>query len=345
MNVLYSESHRAHDPPFEIFEGGKIVPYLETPERVDRILASLQDLAWIDLNEPEVWSSNGFPAIHDKSYITFLETAWREWRRYNASGSDLTKIDPLLPATFALRRPSILPETILGKAGYYMMDLSACLVEGTYQAAMGAVNCAVSAAEATFNEGKNSFALCRPPGHHAGRDFAGGYCFINNAAAAAHWLSERGRTAILDVDYHAGNGTQDIFYDRDDVLTISIHADPAYEYPYFAGNPEEVGSGRGQNYHRNFPLPKGTGDSLYLVALDNALNRIIEHQPHYLVVSLGLDIYGGDPLGKFNISRPGIGKIGKRIADLAVPTCVVMEGGYATQDLGDTLVVFLENFR
>ncbi|MBM3123597.1 MAG: histone deacetylase family protein [Chloroflexi bacterium] len=345
MKVFYSETHRAHNPTIEIFEGGKNVPYLETPERVDRILASLQDLAWIDLTEPDASSSIGIQAIHDKSYITFLETAWREWMETNPAETDMTKITPLLPATFALRSQSSLPKTILGKAGYYMMDLSACLVEGTYPAAMSAANCAVSAAQATFKSLKNSFALCRPPGHHAGLDFAGGYCFINNAAAAAHWFSERGRTAVLDIDYHAGNGTQDIFYDREDVLTISIHADPAYEYPYFAGYPEEIGSGQGQNYHRNFPLPKGVDDSLYLFALDNALIRIREHRPQYLVVSLGLDIYRGDPLGKFNITRSGIGKIGKRIADLAVPTCVIMEGGYAISDLGDNLITFLENFK
>ena len=172
----------------------------------------------------------------------------------STDGSGTNPKDPstLLPATFALRRHPQKPTGLLGRAGYYIMDLSACIVEGTYRAARAAANCALSAAEAVANGEHSAFALCRPPGHHAGKDYAGGYCFINNAAVAANWLSSKGKVALLDIDYHCGNGTQDIFYERHDVLTISIHADPNFEYPYYAGYVNETGAGTGLGFHRNF---------------------------------------------------------------------------------------------
>jgi acetoin utilization deacetylase AcuC-like enzyme len=186
--------------------------------------------------------------------------------------------------------------------------------------------------------------LCRPPGHHAGKDYAGGYCFINNAAVAVHWLSARGKVALLDVDYHCGNGTQDIFYDRADVLTISIHADPHFEYPYYAGYAEEKGTGPGVGFHRNFPLESGTDDARYLSALEEALGLIQNFSPKYLVVSAGMDIYTDDPLGKIKITADGIKEIGKRISASDLPTIIVMEGGYNNEALGGNMVAFLSTF-
>src|SRR5512138_3185629 len=176
-----------------------------------------------------------------------------------------------------------------------MMDLSACLVEGTYPAALAAANCAMSAAESVAGGERAAFGLCRPPGHHAGKDYAAGYCFINNASVAAHWLSAKGKVAVLDIDYHCGNGTQDIFYERADVLTISLHADPNFEYPYYAGYINETGTGAGLGFHHNFPLEKGTTDAQYLSALDEALNLISKFAPNYLLVSAGMDLYTDDP--------------------------------------------------
>ncbi len=236
------------------------------------------------------------------------------------------------------------PKSLLGLAGYYIMDLSACIVEGTFPAALASANCALSAAQAVGGGERSAFALCRPPGHHAGKDYAGGYCFINNAAVAANWLSSKGHVAILDVDYHAGNGTQDIFYERDDVMTISIHADPDFEYPHFIGFAGERGRGRGFGFHHNFPLPKGTGDAEYLYMLDKALALIREFKPVYLVVSAGMDIYADDPLGTVKVSTQGIGEIGKRIASLGLPTVIVMEGGYANEALGRNILTFLTPF-
>ena len=338
MKIFYSEKHREHYPAFEVFDGGQRVPYLENPDRMDQILQALEKVDWAELVEPMDFGLDPILAVHDKHYLDFLASAWTEWL-------DTDPEDPstLIPDTFALRRePHRIPTSISGRAGYYIMDLSAGVVEGTYQAALSSANCALSASQSVA-EGKErvTFALCRPPGHHAGKDNAGGYCFINNASVAANWLSDRGRVAILDVDYHAGNGTQDIFYERDDVLTISIHADPNFEYPYYYGFADERGSGKGAGFHRNFPLPKGTDDNAYLNVLDDAIGLIREFAPAYLVISAGMDIYADDPLGTIKVTTDGIGKIGQRIAALDLPTVVVMEGGYANEALGKNITAFL----
>lgn len=226
-----------------------------------------------------------------------------------------------------------------------MMDLSACIVEGTYEAALASANCALSAAQSIVNGQWSAFALCRPPGHHAGKDYGGGYCFINNASVAANWLASQGKVALLDIDYHCGNGTQDIFYDRNDVLTISIHADPNFEYPHYAGYANETGAGAGLGFHKNFPLEKGTEDAQYLSTLEAALSLIRQFEPTYLVLSAGMDIYADDPLGTIKVTTDGIGEIGKRISALDLPTLIVMEGGYANEVLGRNIVALLSAFK
>jgi acetoin utilization deacetylase AcuC-like enzyme len=263
----------------------------------------------------------------------------------------------LLPATFppsGLRNH--IPTSLLGKAGYYMMDLSAPIAAGTYEAALASANCALSGAKfiaasvyplqksAPPLNPLSTFALCRPPGHHAGHANCGGYCYINNAAIAANWLSQFGKVALLDVDYHAGNGTQDIFYERADVLTISIHADPNDEYPYYCGYPDETGAGNGLGFHHNFPLPLETGDSAYLQTLSEACGLIKTFEPKFLVVSAGMDIYNEDPLGKIRVTTEGIAQIGKQIAGLNLPTLIVMEGGYNNAALGTNMLEFLKTF-
>jgi acetoin utilization deacetylase AcuC-like enzyme len=192
---------------------------------------------------------------------------------------------------------------------------------------------------------KRRICTCRPPGHHAGKDYAGGYCFINNASVAAHWLSSSGKVAVLDIDYHCGNGTQDIFYERADVLTISIHADPHVEYPYYAGYASETGSGAGAGFHKNFPLERDTDDARYLSALEEALSLIRKFAPRYLVVSAGMDIYADDPLGTIKVTTPGIGEIGRRISALELPTVIIMEGGYNNDALGRNIVTLLGEFK
>jgi acetoin utilization deacetylase AcuC-like enzyme len=340
MKVFYSESHRDHSPPFEVFDGGLRVPYLENPDRMDRILNALRGVDWADIIEPMDFGLDPIHAVHDREYIDFLASCWTEWLATAAKDKSV-----LLPATFALRRNPQKPKSLLGRAGYYIMDLSACIVEGTYRAALASANCALSAADAVANGEHSAFGLCRPPGHHAGKDYAGGYCFINNASVAANWLSSKGKVALLDIDYHCGNGTQDIFYSREDVLTISIHADPDFEYPHYAGFAQEKGSGSGLGFHHNIPLPAGTEDMAYLKPLDDALELIRKYNPKYLVVSAGMDIYADDPLGTIKVSTNGIGEIGKRIASLGLPTAIVMEGGYNNDALGRNIVAFLGEFK
>lgn len=339
MKIFYSEEHRKHAPTFEVFDGGLRTPYLENPDRMDRIITALKEVAWAEFCEPLDFGLDPIYAVHDQDYIDFLASCWTDWL-------DTKPRDPstLLPATFALRRHPQKPTGLLGRAGYYIMDLSACIVEGTYPAALASAHCALSAANAVADGGRVAFALCRPPGHHAGKDYAGGYCFINNAAVAAHWLSSHGKVALLDIDYHCGNGTQDIFYERDDVLTISMHADPDFEYPHYWGFPEETGFGPGAGFHKNYPLPKGTDDGQYFEALEEALSLIRKFGPQHLVISAGMDIYTDDPLGTIKVTTDGIEEIGKRIASLAIPTVIVMEGGYANEVLGKNIAGFLRNW-
>ena len=348
MKVYYSEAHRRHDPPFEVIDGGQRTPYLESPARMDSILSALRETAWAEILDPAGFGLEPIRAVHSNGYLEFLASAWRQWLAAYPENTQAPADAAFLPATFALRRhePHI-PTSLLGRAGYYMMDLSAVIIGGTYEAALSSANCALSSAHAISNEEspeRSAFALCRPPGHHAGPDYAAGYCFINNAAVAANWLSNLGRVAVLDVDYHDGNGTQDIFYKRGDVLTISLHADPAAEYPYYAGYADETGAGEGAGFHHNFPLPAGIDDAGYLTALDYALDIVQRFGPRHLVVSVGMDIYEKDSLGRFKITTDGIHSIGARIAALHSPTVVIMEGGYNTAELGGNIVAFLSPF-
>ncbi len=345
MKIFYSDTHSLHFPPFEVFDGGVRVSYLETPERAWRVLSSLQQTDWAEIASPQEFGPEPIRAVHDSGYLDFLASAWDEWQAVGpdpVSGADRSA---LLPATFALRGQQHLPASLLGRAGYYMMDLSAPIVAGTYTAALASVDCALSAAAALTAGERAAFAMTRPPGHHAGRSNCGGYCYLNNAAIAADRLSRDGKVALLDIDYHAGNGTQEIFYSRSDVLTISIHADPAHEYPYFAGYADEHGRDEGEGFHHNFPLPVGTGDSDYLAALDRPLELIREYAPLCLVISAGMDIYDSDPLGRIQVTTAGIREIGRRIAGLRLPTAILMEGGYNNNDLGLNFVAFLENFQ
>ena len=348
MQVYYSESHRQHDPPFEVIDGGQRTPYLENPARLDSILAALRETSWAEILEPSEFGLDPILAIHAPDYIEFLASAWQQWLAAYPENQQAPADAVLLPATFALRRQPHKPLSLLGRAGYHMMDLSAVIVAGTNVAALWSVNCGLSAAGAISKDGASercAFSLARPPGHHAGRDYAAGYCFINNAAVVAQFLSARGRVAILDVDYHVGNGTQDIFFQRSDVLTISIHADPASEYPYYAGYADEIGAGPGTGLHRNFPLPAGTDDDHYLPVLDEALDLVRGFDPRFLVVSVGMDIYEKDTLGRFKITTDGIQAIGDRISRLGLPTAILLEGGYDNADLGRNVVSFLSPFE
>lgn len=346
MKIFYSEVHVAHAPPFEVYEGGVRMPMLEVPERATRILTALEQTDWAEIHEPADFGLEPILAVHDKDYLSFLASAWTEWLATPPESRFVDDKSMLLPATFPPAGWRHKPEGLLGRAGYYMMDLSAPIVEGTYRAALASANCALSAVDALHRGDQAAFALCRPPGHHAGKANCGGYCYLNNAAVGANWLSAtKSKVALLDIDYHAGNGTQEIFYDRSDVLTVSIHADPEHEYPHFVGYADERGADAGFGFHQNFPLPPGTEDSGYLMILDAALEHIRTYGPEALVLSAGMDIYDDDPLGKIKVTTNGIAEIGRRIGALKLPTAIIFEGGYNNQALAGNVLALLDAFQ
>jgi acetoin utilization deacetylase AcuC-like enzyme len=231
------------------------------------------------------------------------------------------------------------PGSVAGRIGYWCFDTATPIVQGTYVAARAAVDVALTAAELVLGGEQAAYGLCRPPGHHAARRMFGGYCFFNNAAIVAEWLA--GRTsepvAVLDVDFHHGNGTQQIFYDRPDVLYTSIHGDPSVAYPYFAGHADETGTGPGTGATYNQPLPPGTNDATYLAALDRALDRISGHGGSIVVVSLGIDTYGQDPIGFFALTTAAYHEMGRRAAALGRRLVILQEGGYYVPRLGENV--------
>jgi acetoin utilization deacetylase AcuC-like enzyme len=350
MITIFSAEHALHDAPHEFLDGKLIAPH-EAPVRVAMILQALDQARLGPVQPPRAFGMAPIRAVHDTAYLDYLEHAYERWV---AAGGDPAAV---LPSTLAVRwmsRQSVGP---LAAPGYYSFDLTAPIVAGTFQAACAAANVALTAAELVLGGHDLVYALCRPPGHHAGRDLCGGYCYLNNAAIAANYLGDAGcglgdgepadpqlpspishppqRVAVLDIDFHHGNGTQQIFYERDDVLFVSIHGDPAREYPFFAGYADERGAGTGLGFNLNFPLEASVTSQRYLAVLDQALAAIASFAPRFLVLSVGLDTFGGDPIGDFGLTTDAYPQIGRRIAALSLPTLAVQEGGYAIAALGE----------
>jgi acetoin utilization deacetylase AcuC-like enzyme len=241
--------------------------------------------------------------------------------------------DTVYPYIFPIRRPERKPRDRAIRCGYYCIDTFTPLSQVAYTAARAAVDCAVTGAELVAGGEHLVYALCRPPGHHAERRVYGGFCYFNNAAIAAHRLSDKGRVALLDIDFHHGNGSQDIFYTRDDVLTLSLHGHPNHSYPYFSGFADEEGEGVGRGYNLNYPLPEGLDDAQYLKVLGGAIAKIRAFNAAYLLVSLGFDIMRGDPTGSFAVTHKGMQQIGAELARIDLPTLVVQEGGHSIRNL------------
>ncbi|MDP6039175.1 MAG: histone deacetylase family protein, partial [Candidatus Latescibacteria bacterium] len=270
MKVVYSDKHRGHAPPCQLFSDG-LHPASEVPERVERIVAEIRVRQIGDVIIPREFSLDAISAVHDAGLLRFLEgayTAWDEKGRATETG--------LIPDTFAMRTLEGKPEDLVRQVGYYCFETQTPIVAGTWDAAREAAGCALTGADLILEGEQAVYALCRPPGHHAARDLYGGYCYLNNAAVAANHLSKLGRVTILDVDYHHGNGTQAIFYASDVVQFVSLHADPNSVYPFYSGYATEKGEGAGEGKTCNFPLPKGTNDLMYLDALDRALSVIAD---------------------------------------------------------------------
>ena len=331
MRCFWDERQRAHAPSGEFFNGA-VHPAAEHPGRVDAILDPIGST-----EVPDDHGTEPLLRVHSANYLDFLRTAHDQWR---AAGRD----GDAFPYTFPVvgRRPLNLTR-IDALLGQFSFDTSTSIAEGTWQAAYWAAQTALAATEATLAGERATFALCRPPGHHCGRDYLGGYSYLSNAAIAAEHAIASGkkRVAILDVDYHHGNGTQDIFYDRADVLYVSIHADPMMDYPYYWGHADETGTAEGAGATFNLPLPRGTDWSAYKPVLQKALKRIGQHEPELLIVSYGADTYENDPISHFKLKTSDYAPMARRIASLGLPTVVVMEGGYAVDALGANVGEFL----
>jgi acetoin utilization deacetylase AcuC-like enzyme len=314
--LVVNDTHHIH----HVNERG----YVEAPVRIPRIMAELDKTEVFERVMPQHFSSRHIKAVHDPGFVDFLH---RACEKVPAGKS-------VYPYVFPLRNQARPPKELPLRAGYYCIDTFTPLNENAYRAALGAVDCALTCARAVIEGKRYAYALVRPPGHHAERRAFGGFCYFNSAAVAANYLSRFGKVAVLDVDYHHGNGTQDIFYERDDVLTVSIHGHPRYTYPYFSGYEDEKGHGKGQGYNLNIPLPENIDGERHRAALEIAAARIRRFAPQFLVLSLGLDSARGDPTGSWTLGAKDFRSMGERIAALGLPTLVVQEGGYLTRTLG-----------
>lgn len=326
-----------HAPAIFISNGAP-QPNPEVPERADRLLAAAV-LSGLSLEEPQDCGLGPLAAVHTPEYLHFLQHIHARWQRIPGASADV------LPNVHPDRRDCGYPASAVGQVGYHMYDGDCPISADTWEGVRWSAASAVHAAREVVNGAGACYALSRPPGHHASKDLAGGFCYLNNTAIAAEILRGRfDRVAILDVDVHHGNGTQSIFYERADVLTVSLHADPVRFYPFFWGYASERGAGAGLGYNINLPLPRGTGDVDYVKALEKALLRIEAFAPGALVVALGLDAFEGDPFKGMTITTEGFGRIAAPIAVLGLPTVIVQEGGYLSAALGDNLESFLRGF-
>ncbi len=340
MKTVYTEDHRLQDGKSELIDG-KLVPCFEMPKRAEIILARVRDRRLGEIVAPEDFGIEPVKRVHKAGFVEFLRVAWDDWVKAHGAYDAL----PLNWMTRGMR--AVEPESIDGRLGYYSFDAGTPITAGTWRAITAAANVALTGRKLVSAGAAAAFALCRPPGHHAGSDFYGGYCFFNNAAIAAQAFRDASaeRVAILDVDYHHGNGTQEIFYERSDVLTVSIHADPKQEYPFFAGHADEIGAGAGRGFHLNLPLRWGATWDAYKPALETAMRRIRGFSPDALVVSLGVDTFEQDPISKFKLKGDDYSRMGETIAGAGRPTLFVMEGGYAVEALGVNVVNVLEGFE
>ncbi len=334
MRMFFDDRQRAHAPTQELHNGG-FTTYAEMPARVDAILAALGPV-----ETPADRGEAAILAVHSPAYVTFLKDAARLWREAGRTGD-------AIPYAFPIRgrRPLGLTR-IDAMIGAHSFDATTPITPDSWAASYGSAQSALAATHAVLEGDGAAFALCRPPGHHAGADYCGGYCHLNTAAIAAQAARDAGvaRVAILDIDYHHGNGTQDIFYDRGDVFYASVHADPRTDYPFFWGHADETGDGEGLGATLNLPLPHGTAIDAFRTAQTTALDAIATFNPGLLIVSFGADTWAGDPISHFALTTPDYAVLARDISARGWPTAIVMEGGYAVDALGHNVDSFLGGF-
>jgi acetoin utilization deacetylase AcuC-like enzyme len=345
MKWFCTQQHQLHDPAVEVWAGTP-GPATEVPARVEMIAAALDGDAAFTAGEVREHGRDPIEQVHEPALIRWLESAWAECRPHSAYPEifpDTVRHAGMMEGLADQAEPTSSP---LARLGYWCFDTMTPLVEGTYQAARGAVDVALSATDAVLSGDRAAYALCRPPGHHAARSVIGGFCFFNNAAIAASVMLEAsgGPVAILDLDYHHGNGTQQIFYDRAEVLYVSLHGDPDRAFPYYTGRTTETGTGQGAGATRNFPLAARCPDQEYLAVLETALDVIAASGAAGLVVSLGLDTYELDAICDLGLTREGFWRIGRQVERLGLPTVIVQEGGYHLAHLGINARSWLHGF-
>ncbi len=337
MKAFFADEQRRHDPKMFLSSGAP-QPNPEVPERIERLLGGARS-AGLTVERPRAGGLAPIAAIHTPEYVEFLTHIFPRWQRIEGASPEV------IPNIHPLARTGRYPASAVGQAGYHMADTACPISADTWDAACWSAWTAVGAADAILSGESAAYALCRPPGHHAFADVAGGFCFLNNAAIAAQHLRQHSRrVVILDVDLHHGNGTQGIFYRRDDILTISIHADPVRFYPFFWGHADERGEDAGLGYNLNLPLQRKSGDKQFLEALESAKRRITAFGADSLVVALGLDAFEGDPFGGLSVTTEGFARMAQSIAGLGLPSVIVQEGGYLCDELGANLTSFLTGF-
>lgn len=314
LQVVVAEHHEIH----HVRERG----YVERPARVDAILNGLAGLS-MERRNVRRYDERWLRTVHDANFLSYLARVVKTMKPN----------ETLYPYVFPIRRPDRMPKDLAVRAGYFCIDTFTPLSRQAYEAARSAADCALSGADLLLGGHQLVYSLCRPPGHHAERKSFGGFCYFNNSAIAAQKLVSSGKVALLDIDFHHGNGAQDIFYNRSDVFTVSIHGHPNHAYPYFSGFADERGEGEGKGFNRNYPLMLDIGEAEYLRVLKTALDEIRAFKPTWLVVSLGFDIMRGDPTGSFEISLTGMRKVGELIGQIEIPTLFVQEGGYSIRNL------------
>jgi acetoin utilization deacetylase AcuC-like enzyme len=345
MHIFFNDRHALHHGRHEMFRG-ELVPCFEVPARADYVIEELRRrrLGTILSLVPEV-PMPVLERVHAPRYLQFLSTAWDEWVALDPKNVERDA----LPSYWPIRsfRSDVLPASFPARMGLFSFDAGSPITAGTWTAARQGASCAVAGAGRLLAGDRAAFALTRPPGHHAGADFFGGYCFLNNAAIAAQALRDGGldRVAVLDIDYHHGNGTQAIFYERPDVFFASVHGDPHTEYPYYLGYADERGAGAGEGCNLNLPLPRGTGFARWRQALGQALHAIGRFGAQALVVSLGLDTFEADPISGFTLRSDDYLRVGEDLAAAGLPTLFVFEGGYAVAEVGVNAANVLQGFE
>ena len=338
MKTIFNAVQLGHRPE-RYLSKGRMVHYPDQPERIRRLLQGVRTAQGV-IHAAKSFDEEFYARVHSPRYIDFLKNGYQEWMEMDGAYREM------MPSVRPASGPVNYSKHILGRAGWHLSDFSCPMVADTWAVVRASANTALTAAQAVSAGEKAVYALCRPPGHHAQHDRAGGFCYLNNAALAAAWLRQsHDKVAILDIDVHHGNGTQQIFYRDNCVFTVSVHVDPDEFYPFYQGFAAQKGADEGEGFNLNLPLPLKSGNAVWMTFLEKALIAVKDFAPGALVLSLGLDAHETDPFEGGAVTTSGFAKMAAMISELDLPTVIVQEGGYLTPYLGDNLASFLTGFE